>query len=477
MYRYFNAVPIFAKAALKARVFIFLAGVLISFSIHSHLHASAVNAQTLRDYLVNDADNLHQKTSLATLKRFYSLRDYQPVWSESGQLLPILDVALAFISRADEEGLVLADYDIENLQQFQRETNNQVSLQLELRVTQALLSLIRDVSSGRLQASAVDPDWHIMQPIFDSAGFLQEALLSDDLQQRLASLAPAIPQYHALKKLLAKFRTLTASEEKWRPIPETGASIRPNIAHPAIPLIRQHIAQAHALFDNQAYAIALNDSPFYDETLENAVKAFQQQHGLNPDGVIGRHTRQAMNLTPQDYIQRLRINMERLRWLPRNLGNSYILVNIAGFNLVAVEQGKPPLEMRIVVGRNYRSTPSFNSYVSHVVLNPYWNVPNSIASKDLLPKQKRDPDYFASQGIKVYADYTHQLEIDPDTIDWHAIGNRLPYALRQMPGTKNALGRIKFMFSNPFSIYLHDTPSKALFQRDIRTFSSGCIRL
>jgi len=477
LFCYLKAVPTFAKAALTARVLICFAGMLISLHIHAQIHSSAVNAQTLREHLTDNSSKPHSKTKLATLKRFYSLRDYQPAWSESDQLLARVDVALAFIGRADEEGLVVADYDFENLQQLRREKNNHASLELELCVTQALLSLIRDVSSGRLQASAVDPDWHIAQPIFDSADFLQQALMSDDLQQALAGLAPNIPQYHALKKLLAKFRTLAASGEKWLPDPETDTPIRPNTTHSVIPLIRLRIEQVRTLFDNPDYAISSSDSLFYDETLENAIKAFQRQHGLNADGVIGRHTRQAMNLLPQDYIQRLRINMERLRWLPRNLGNNYILVNIAGFNLVAVKQGTPVLEMRIVVGQDYRSTPSFNSHISHIVLNPYWNVPDSIASKDLLPKQKHDPDFFASQGIKVYADHTHGFEIDPDMIDWQAIGKKLPYALRQTPGAKNALGRMKFMFSNPFSIYLHDTPSKSLFQRDIRTFSSGCIRL
>lgn len=477
LFSYLNAVSVCAKAVPTARTLICLAAMLLSLAVHAQTHSSAVNTQTLREHLLGDVGHLHPKTSLATLKRFYSLRDYQPVWSESDQLLPGVDIALAFIDRADEEGLEIADYDSENLQQLRLKNNNLASLELELCVTQALLSLIRDVNSGRLQASAVDPDWHIAQPIFDAASFLQQALTSNNLQQALESLAPEIPQYHALKKLLAKFRAVAASGEKWLPIPETGTSIRPSTTHSAIPFVRKRIEQARTLFDHPDYAIPSSDSSFYDETLENAVKAFQRQHGLNADGVIGRHTWQAMNLSPQEYIQRLRINMERLRWLPRNLSDRHILVNIAGFNLIAVEQGKPSMEMRIVVGRDYRSTPSFSSYISHIVLNPFWNVPNSIASKDLLPKQKHNPGFFSSQGIKVYADHTHEFEIDPDMIDWHSVGNKLPYALRQVPGKKNALGSMKFMFSNPFSIYLHDTPSKSLFQRDIRTFSSGCIRL
>src|SRR5690606_8284960 len=163
-------------------------------------------------------------------------------------------------------------------------------------------------------------------------------------------------------------------------------------------------------FEKPEYDIVNNDSELYDDQLEAAVKAFQHQYGLNTDGVIGKNTRRAMNVTATEHIQQLRITLERLRWLPRELSNRYVLVNIAGFNLVAIQNNVRMLNMRIVVGRDYRSTPSFNSRVSHLVLNPYWNVPASIASKDLLPKQKRNPDYFASEGIRIFSDYHYELE-------------------------------------------------------------------
>src|SRR5690606_33163118 len=140
------------------------------------------------------------------------------------------------------------------------------------------------------------------------------------------------------------------------------------------------------------YNIIADNNDFYDSQLEAAIRTFQRQYGLNTDGIIGKNTRRALNMTPDDHIQQLRISLERLRWLPQKLGSRYILVNIAGFNLAAIENDERIFGMRIVVGRSYRSTPSFSSKISHLVLNPYWNVPRSIARKDLLPKQRNNPD-------------------------------------------------------------------------------------
>lgn len=439
--------------------------------------ATVISAQTIHQQLETGAQNNRAEIDRETLKRFYSQRDYQPVWITSDRHSTLQDVAMTFIESANEEGLASSDYDLERLRQLRHEHTEHALLQLELLTTQSLLTLMRDLHNGRLSAASADPDWHIPQQKFDSITFLQQAVTLGNLQQALTELAPNMPQYRSLKRLLARLRELVAAEVRWTSIPDAPTSIRPHTFHPVIPLIRQRILEAYAAYEKPEYAIAETENEFYDRELEAAVKAFQRQHGLNADGIIGGNTRRAMNITPEEQIQRLRINLERLRWLPRKFSDRYVLVNIASFQLTAIKHDLPVLEMRIVVGRDYRSTPSFNSHISHMVLNPYWNIPNSIARKDLWPKQKRDSDYFASQGIRVFSDYQYKFELDPDMIDWRSVEKHFPYALQQEPGRLNALGTIKFMFPNPFSIYLHDTPSKSLFQREIRTYSSGCIRL
>ncbi|HNP25624.1 MAG TPA: L,D-transpeptidase family protein, partial [Nitrosomonas sp.] len=367
------------------------------------------------------------------------------------------------------------------LLQLSTEHSSLSRYELEFRATLALLQYAHDLYRGRFIASEIDPDWHIPQPDFDTVSFLLKTAESKNLLQSLESLAPNIPSYQLLKTALAKYRELAARQVSWQQIPNVSV-LRPGDSHPVIPFVRARITQAYETHGKIEYLLVASEesenSNLYDINLAHAIKAFQLQHGLNADGIIGQNTLNALNKTPLEKIQQLRINMERLRWLPRDLGDRYLIVNIPGFQLIAVENNQYILEMRIIVGRNYRSTPSFHSRITHMIVNPFWNIPASIARKDLLPKQQKDPDYFNSQNIKVYPDYSYSTApIDPDTIDWQGIRSGFPYALRQDPGMQNALGSIKFMLPNRFSIYLHDTPSKALFNREIRTFSSGCIRL
>lgn len=450
--------------------------VLISIALPVIAENPVIDAESIREQLAKNVQNSQKNATQANLQRFYAQRDYQPVWLTEHPAAR-LDAALTLIGQADEEGLSSDDYHLESLRVLRDKASDQDTLSLELGTTRSLLALAHDLYSGRLTASQVDPDWHIPQPQFDPVSFLQQALAAGELEPAFAGLSPDIPQYRALRQLLEKLHALAATGALWTRIPEEAASIRPYTGNVSVPLIRQRIREAYHVFEKPEYDIADSESKFYDDQLETAIKTFQRQYGLNADGVIGKNTRRALNMTLDEHIRRLRISLERLRWLPKNLGNRYILVNISGFNLIAVQDGVRVLNMRIVVGRDYRSTPSFSSKISHLVLNPYWNVPASIARKDLLPKQKNNPDYLASEGIRVFSDYQYRSELDPYSIDWHSAGNALPYVFRQDPGKRNALGTIKFMFPNPFSIYLHDTPSKYLFQKDIRTFSSGCIRL
>lgn len=415
------------------------------------------------------------------LRDFYNERNYQPVWVGSGQPAPQFSTALAFIATAEDHGFERKDYALDQLIQLFSDYTPEKIYVLELQTTRSLLRFMRDLYRGRYTAIETDPDWHIPQPDFDAVKFLLKALDSSDLQQSLDSLVTTNPNYQLLKNALFKFRDLVARQVTWIQLPNLPL-LKPGDVHPMMPHIRERIVQAYETHGLPEYNLTSGSDNAqhvrYDNALVSAVRAFQRQHGLNADGIIGPNTVEAMNRTPAEKLQQLRINLERLRWLPRDLGERYLLVNIAGFQLTAIENGQYILDMRIIVGREYRSTPSFHSRITHMILNPYWNIPASIARKDLLPKQQRDPAYFTAQNIRVYEDYTYRsIPIDPETVNWNAIKSGFPYALRQEPGKQNALGAIKFMLPNSYSIYLHDTPSKSLFNKDIRTFSSGCIRL
>ena len=459
-------------------LFLQLLGCLYFLSIPSLSLGGILEASEIKQQLSNASSLAFKKSAVEDLQRLYSARQYQSIWLTAEAKLSSIEAALDFIANADAEGLDSQDYQLQQLRHLRQQLPQSASIaaELELRTTHAVLTLARDLSRGRLAATAADSDWHISQPTFDTVTFLLEAAKSHTLQHSLQNLSSQNPSYQQLKQTLARYRQHIIEHPTWIHIPAT-PSIRPSTTDDIIPLIRQRIAQAYAIDGIAEFRLTSNLSQHYDEELVTAIKTFQTQHGLNPDGIIGKNTIRALNIPLAWKIRQLRIAMERLRWLPKNLGKRYLMVNTSGFRLMAVEQNEHALSMRIIVGRDYRSTPSFKGVLSHMILNPHWNVPSSIATKDLLPRQQKDPSFFTSGNYKIFSNHSRTEIIDPSTINWQAIKKGFPYVLRQEPGAHNALGRIKFMFPNPFDIYLHDTPSKSLFQKDIRTFSSGCIRL
>ena len=214
--------------------------------------------------------------------------------------------------------------------------------------------------------------------------------------------------------------------------------------------------------------------------LVEGVKRFQARHGLEPDGNVGRATIETMNVPVDRRIEQIKANLERWRWLPRDFGERYILVNIASFSLDVIEDGHPVLSMPVIVGRDYRETPVFGADMTYLVLNPTWTVPPKLAVEDILRQILEEPEYLAKKedpGL-FRLDGKSAMEVDPATIDWASLtAAHFPYMLRQDPSPCNSLGRIAFMLPNEYAVYLHDTPEKWLFERSERSFSSGCIRL
>jgi murein L,D-transpeptidase YcbB/YkuD len=200
---------------------------------------------------------------------------------------------------------------------------------------------------------------------------------------------------------------------------------------------------------------------------------------LDIDGVVGPATLSALNVPTAARVSQIEVNMERWRWLPEDLGRRYVFVNIANFELDVVEDKREVITMRAIVGRDYRRTPVFSDRMTYLVLSPFWNVPPSLAAQDILPQVRKDPNYLAQKGMRVFEGWgSDTKEIDPLSVDWSSItGKNLRYRFRQDPGPSNSLGRVKFMFPNKFNVYLHDTPSRDLFQKTARAFSSGCIRI
>jgi len=340
----------------------------------------------------------------------------------------------------------------------------------DLLLSDALLRLVRDLGRGRDEAQ-LEQLWYLPRPELDVVAQAQRALQDSDPLELIRELAPSNPRYKALVSLYQRYLLLAERE----PLPPLASDLRIESGdqHPAVALLRRHLVR---LGDARPDSVALGTAPdLYDQPLEAAVRRFQARHGLHSDGIVGPKTLAELNRPLAERLAQLRVNLERWRWLPRDLGRRYILVSTAGYFLDLVEDDQVVFHTRTITGGPDRPTPSFRSDLSTLTVNPTWTVPRSILLKDLLPKIRRDPDWLGSHRMQVgrYVAGSWQV-LDPASIDWQQPGNIF---LRQAPGGNNSLGRIKFGMDNPFSIYLHDTPAQSLFNKPVRAFSSGCVRV
>ncbi len=403
--------------------------------------------------------------------RFYAARGYRPAWSP----IELAEQLLATVARAGDEGLRPADYHKATLAQLLEAARKGASpaklAELELVASDAFLGYARHLLAGRLDPKVVDKDWVLTPRSRDLVALLNEALAKRRVNESLAALAPQYPGYARLREGLARLREQVAAGG-WPTVTPfaKGEKVEAGGQDPRVAEVRARLRATGEL------GAALDDgSALYDEALQAAVRRFQNRHGLTEDGVIGPGTVAALNVGARERLRQVELNLERWRWLPGELGKRHIVVNIPGFEMAVYEGGTPVFDARVVVGQSVKPTPVFTGRMDRVVLSPTWNVPHSIASEEILPKLKRDPGYALKQNIRIFG---ANGEVDPLAVNWGAYGTgNFPFRLRQEPGEKNPLGRVKFLFPNRYDVYLHDTSNPALFERAQRTFSHGCIRI
>ena len=400
------------------------------------------------------------------LTRFYEARAFKPVWENR-----TAQAMLTAIRASRDQGLDPGSYHLTSLQAFLEDGSNRSipsAVRLELLLSDALLTLASDYASGRVDPQALDNELAPSQRPDSGADALARVAEGQPPPDVLRRLLPSSSQYGVLRTQLAHFRRL-ASEGAWPRI-DVGPAMRVGGAGPRVKRLLDRL---------RAEGYAVGKGGFFTLAAESAVKAFQASHGLKPDGVVGRGTLAAMNLRPEDIVQILRANMERWRWLPDDLGQNHVFVNIADYRVDLVLDGKRVRSYAAVVGRSYFRTPVFSNRIRYLVLDPTWEVPPSIAEDEILPAIREDRDYLQRMGLRVLSGWgADAREVDPGTIDWSGLGPRnFPYRLQQQPGPDNSLGRVKFMFPNAFNVYLHDSPAKSLFDRSARAFSHGCIRV
>ena len=394
----------------------------------------------------------------------------QPIWVKNGGPTPAAAELLEALSRAGEDGLDTNDYLSGPIIDTHRLTTDDDAAGYELAMSQAFLAFARDVHSGQTSPAVNASDIVIPRKPVDAVAWLSLAR-DAGVEGALEKLRPEHPQYFQLRQMLKGYRTL-AAKGGW-PAIDSGGALKPGMTDPRIGQMRANLkARGYAGIDNA-------DTNFYDDNIVAVVEHFQRRNGLDADGVAGPKTIAAMNVTADERVRQIIVNMERWRWLPEQLGSRYVFVNQAGFEMFPVDKGQLVDRHKVIVGKPFHKTPMFSDRIAYAEFNPTWTVTPAIAAAEFLPKLRADPGYLARNDYVLYGGWGAGAPvIDPWSVDWNAVGGKkFPYRIVQQPGPKNALGVVKFMFPNRFNIYLHDTPTRQLFAQTGRAFSHGCIRV
>jgi len=407
------------------------------------------------------------------IRVFYTRHDFNPLWCDANGLFPRTTQLSDALRAAPREGLQLTVAQYRALGRIAAPFDADTCAATDLLLTRAFYELAIRLGRGQLAPADIDPTWRYPAPAVDVTAMLDAIASGADVDATVRAAAPQSPDYAGLIELLARYRDIAAAGG-WPRIAEKGPSLHPGDQAADVALLRRRLIVTGDL------AADADAGTLYDADVEAAVRRFQQRHGLADDGVVGARTRQALNVPVDARIAQILLNLERWRWLPRHLEERYVWVNTADFTLSLHTRDQAPSTMRVIVGREERETPAFTHLMTHLVLNPSWSVPDTIAVKDILPKELHDPGYVTRKRIHVLSGWAENaVELDPYSIDWNRYRSArvLPFKFEQESGQDNSLGRIKFLMPNPDSIYLHDTPSRDLFKRDARAFSSGCIRV
>lgn len=403
------------------------------------------------------------QTASPDVTSFYEQIGGKPVWFFQGALTKYGHIAVETLKNAAAEGLNPDDYEDAVLAAHHPKKWEDA----EILLTERFLQFIDHIRVGRIDPMRISRDIKFHSPKTHPVDLLVDAIQDKSSEgNKLRNMAPALPQYHHLKKMLADYREISRNTEEW---PQLGVSntLKLGDTHPEVKILRQILTLYGDLDDEHT------TSSKFDEEVDSALRQFQTRHTIEPDGVMGTKTKEALNQPIDNIIRKIIINMERLRWLPDDLGDKHIIVNIAGYQVQAFENSELKLTIPAIVGRPSRRTPLFYAPLKNVVINPSWGVPYNILVHDKIPKIINDPDYVRRSHFTVTDDSGNV--IDPYEADWENEGAH--YRLRQSPGRHNALGQLKFNIENPYTIYIHGTPDEKLFKKTARAFSSGCIRV
>ncbi|MEH6551809.1 MAG: L,D-transpeptidase family protein [Pseudomonadales bacterium] len=456
--------------------------VLISTLLSGLLLVSHVQASGVADALMDIQERLHLEQDGRDIipgstiyepmlvDAFYQARDYQPAWTDKDYAREMLQL----LKSSEDEGLNPADYHYDELldlqEKYQKAWSGKDGLhaQAEVLLTDGILLYAKHLQQGKVDPRTLDDTWNYAQLYLDPdkvAKQLAAAIAGKQVAQVIETIKPKWDFYVLMKQDFERYRKL-AGNETFSVLPED-VVLHPGDKHANVVLLRQRLQQLSYMEAGEA------NSEQFDDQLKQAVQQLQSDYYLEADGIVGKQSYQILNLSFSDKVDKLRINMDRLRWMGEQESDDFILVNIASYELYYMRDRKLEWTTPVMVGKIRSKTPMFQARLRYMEFNPTWNTPRSLIN---IAKFKSDPQYIVDKGYKFYD--ANNNEVDPSSIDWDKYTKRsFPYRVVQMPGPKNAMGQVKFIFPNSHAIYMHDTPSRDLFSRQQRAFSAGCIRV
>jgi murein L,D-transpeptidase YcbB/YkuD len=399
---------------------------------------------------------------------FYAARDYRPFWTEAGSGADRRDELVAALSEAPAHGLPLRRNDPGAMSTLFALAGDPAEVPLiEATASRTFLRHARILAGGILTPSSIDADITLQPARPDRSALMADLQAGTPVEAILDAQLPEGTEYAALMAEKARLEVMIASGG-WGDTVPTGPTLREGDSDP-------RIADLRGRLERLGYG-PLGVSEFFDRPLHDAVMALQSDKGLVQDGAVGPATLAAINAPVESRLRQVVVNLERMRWMDRDLGARHIYVNIPDYTVRVVEDGATVFESRVVVGKNETRTPEFSDRMTHLVVNPTWYIPDSIAKRVYLPQLRGDPNVLSRNNMRIFT--RSGTEINPALVDFSQLeSGSFPFRIRQNPSPANALGQVKFMFPNQFSIYLHDTPAKELFDRDARSFSNGCVRV
>jgi len=477
---------------LKQKIKKLSVGIALSFVLifvqPTTLTATATFDDVSATVMMNSLQTLPKKSFLRTL---YSELFFIPMWVQeekpsdlSKELFAriLSDKTLIESSRLKQDAKALEEK-LNTLYTSSASLNDKIDL--EFRISQiykgyADYTLYGSINWGafqdrlyNLQVDEIRAAWITYKPKYNPVTLATNAAMTGSLDKMFQDAEPKEYHYKALKQALYHYMDI-AHQGGWDILPSKGL-LKPGKAYNIIPTLRERLR-----IGGDYVNCNTSETNLYDTCLKKAVIRFQKRHGLTAKGIVGKGTLRALNTPVEKRISQIRLNLDRIKWLHERQSNRHIIINIPSFTLSFEENRKLRQRMKVITGKRKNPTPIFSNIVKTIVLNPYWNIPKSIIQKEMIPKLLKNPEALSRKGIEIRKGWGKDAPVvNPATIDWsqYRYSKSVPFRFAQVPGYRNALGKVKFLFPNQFAVYMHDTPNKKLFNRDVRAFSHGCIRL